>query len=100
MKYNQYNIRANVWLYPGMAGWHFVTIPHDISEDIKNNFGDMKRGWGSLPVIVTIRKTNWKTSIFPVKKTKQYLLPIKVEIRKKEGITTGDSLNLFLEVSF
>lgn len=46
MKYNQYKIHTHVWLYPGMAGWHFATIPQEISEDIKKQFGDLKRGWG------------------------------------------------------
>ncbi|MBI4080555.1 MAG: DUF1905 domain-containing protein [Candidatus Levybacteria bacterium] len=98
MKYNQYEIRNNVWLYPGMAGWHFVSIPQDISEDIKNNFGNRKRGWGSLPVIVTIGKTSWRTSIFPDKKVGGYLLPLKAEVRKKEGIVAEDTVSLLLEI--
>ena len=98
MKYNQHKFKTNVWLYPGMAGWHFVSIPQDVSENIKNNFGDMKRGWGSLPVMVTVGKTSWKTSIFPDKETKGYLLPLKAEVRKKEGIAADDKIELLLEI--
>jgi len=98
MKYNQYKFKSNVWLYPGMAGWHFVSIPQDISEDIKNHFGGMKRGWGSLPVMVTVGTTNWKTSIFPDKKAGGYLLPLKAQMRKKEGIVADDKIELLLEV--
>ena len=98
MKYNQYKIRNKVWLYPGMAGWHFISIPQDISEDIKNNFGDRKRGWGSLPVMVIIGKTSWKTSIFPDKKAGGYLLPIKAEVRKKEEIIADHKITLLLEI--
>ena len=98
MNYNQYKIQTTVWLYPGMAGWHFVTIPQDISDDIKNQFGDMKRGWGSLPVNVTIGKTTWKTSIFPDKKSGGYLLPIKAEVRKKEGVLADNKITLLLEI--
>lgn len=98
MKHNQYKIRASVWLYPGMAGWHFVSIPQDQSKEIKDRFGDMKRGWGSLPVMVTIGKTSWKTSIFPDKKVGAYLLPIKADVRKKEGIASGDSVTFLLEI--
>ncbi len=98
MKYNQYKFKSNVWLYPGMAGWHFVSIPHDVSEDIKKQFGDMKRGWGSIPVLVTIGKTSWKTSIFPDKKTEEYLLPLKAGVRKKEEIEEGDTVTILLEI--
>ena len=98
MKYNQYQINAKIWLYPGKAAWHFVTIPQEISEDIKSLFGDRAKGWGSLPVEVTIGSSVWKTSIFPDKKEGAYLLPLKAEVRKKENIHLGDSLNFLLEI--
>lgn len=98
MKYNQYRVTARVWLYSGDAAWHFVTIPQDISTDIKSLFGDRAKGWGSLPVEVTIGTSFWKTSIFPDKKEGGYVLPLKKEIRKKENILNGDSLNFLLEI--
>ncbi len=55
------------------------------SAEITARFGLMKRGWGSLPVIVAMGKTTWKTSIFPDKKAGAYLLPLKAEVRKKRG---------------
>lgn len=99
MKYNQYTFKTNVWLYPGMAGWHFASVPKDTSDDIKHLFGDRKRGWGSLPVIATIGKTSWKTSIFPDKKTGGYLLPLKADVRKKEGIVADRNISLLIEIS-
>jgi hypothetical protein len=98
MKYNQYAFKTQVWLYPGMAGWHFASVPKDLSEDIRHGFGDRKRGWGSLPVLATIGKTSWKTSIFPDKKSNSYLLPIKAEVRKKEEIKADDVIKLLLEI--
>ena len=98
MKYNQFTMQAKVWLHPGMAGWHFITIPDDMSEEINERFGDKKRGWGSLPVEVTVGTTTWKTSIFPDKKAKAYVLPIKSEVRKKEGIAADISVTLLLEI--
>ncbi len=81
-----------------MAAWHFVTIPETIAADIQNQFGALKRGWGSLPVRVTIGATTWETSIFPDKKTKGYLLPIKKEVRKKENIAADEKVTLILEI--
>ena len=103
-----FKIKSEVWLYPWMAGWHFVSVPKKQSKEIKKMFGAMKRGWGSLPVIVTIGKTNWKTSIFPAsakasagrpdKKAGGYLLPLKADVRKKEKISAGDKITFLLEI--
>ncbi len=91
-------MRAKVWLYHGMAGWHFVTLPKKQSEAIKKTFGAMKRGWGSLPVTVTMGETSWKTSIFPDKKAGAYLLPLKSDVRKKEKVVKGDTIAFLLEI--
>ena len=85
-KNHAYKFTSEVWLYPGMAGWHFISLPKNQSEAIKKKFGANARGWGSLRVSVTIGKTTWKTSIFPDKKSGTYLLPLKADVRKKEGI--------------
>lgn len=98
LKYNQYTCETAVWLYPGPAPWHFITVPKDISEDIKSSFGDRARGWGSLPVEVTIGSITWRTSIFPDKKEGAYILPLKAEVRKKENIKEGDTISLLLEL--
>lgn len=98
MKRTTYKVRASVWLYPGMAGWHFVTIPQKQSDEIRTNFWAKKRGWGSLPVRVTLGKMRWKTSIFPDKKQGCYVLPLKADVRKKEKVKAGGTVNFSLEV--
>jgi len=55
---NKYNFHAKVWLYPGLAAWHFVTVPKKDSGMIKKLFGDIAAGFGSLPVTATIGKTS------------------------------------------
>lgn len=94
-----YKMRAKVWLYPGIAGWHFVTLPKKQSDKIRKMFGAMKRGWGSLPVDVTIGNTNWQTSLFPDKKAGAYLLPLKSDVRKKEKISASDVIHFSIEIS-
>lgn len=93
-----YKVKAKVWLYPGMAGWHFVTLPKNIAKDIDFYFSHAKRGWGSLKVEVNIGKTSWKTSIFPDKSKDSYLLPLKSEVRKKEAIKEGSNITLILTI--
>lgn len=98
MKKNTFKVKAKVWLYPGKAGWHFITVPKKQSDEILSIFGSLKRGWGSLPVKVKLGKTEWQTSIFPHKKSGGYLLPIKSEVRKKEKITQDETIQLTLEI--
>lgn len=99
-KNNNFKIQAEVWLYPSeKAAWHFVTLPKKIADEIKKNFGAKSRGWGSFPVTAKIGKTSWKTSIFPDKRSESYILPLKAEVRKKEGIFQGDRITFFLEIN-
>ncbi len=95
---HRYKMRAKVWLYTGMAGWHFVTLPKKQSAQIRKTFSRMRRGWGSLPVLATIGETSWRTSIFPDNKSQSYLLPLKADVRKKERMEAGDTITCFIEV--
>lgn len=93
-----YTIRAKVWVYTGVAAWYFISIPKKESADIKKNFSNKKRGWGSLPVRVSCGETIWKTSIFPDTKSASYLLPLKASVRKKENIFKNEEVVLKIEI--
>jgi hypothetical protein len=95
---NVFKMKATVWQYPGAGGWHFLTLPQEESEIIKEAFSALKHGWGSLPVTVTIGQTVWKTSIFLDSKSGSYLLPLKAEVRKKEKIGIGDTITFSIEI--
>lgn len=94
----EYKIKAKVWLYPGAAAWHFVSVPKKESKKISQTFEGLTRGFGSLPVMVTIGKTSWKTSIFPDKKTGTYLLPVKADVRKKEKIMVNKQVTFSIKI--
>ena len=93
-----YKMKEKVWIYSGMASWHFVSVSKRISKEIKQLFGVSGRGFGSIRVIVTVGRTSWKASIFPDKKRGIYVLPIKLEVRKKEGISAGKMLSFSIEI--
>lgn len=93
-----YKMRARVWLYPGPAAWHFVTLPKKESTQIRSLFGKSQRGWGSLPVIATVGKTQWKTSIFADKSAGAYVLPLKADVRKKEGIVSDRMIDFEVRI--
>lgn len=94
---DSYKLKAQVWLYPGMAAWHFLTLPKKESDQIKALNGP-RRGWGSVRVKVTLGKTTWKTSIFPDKKAGAYLLPLRAEVRKKEKIQLRNTVSFLIEL--
>ncbi len=89
---------TTVWRYPGKAAWYFASVPKNIADDIKTQFEEYKRGWGSFKVEATIGETTWKTSIFPDKETGGFLLPIKAEIRELNHISADDKIDLLLEI--
>jgi len=90
-----YSFTSKLWFYPGaQAAWHFITVPKKESVDIKTHYGKNARGWGSLPVSVTIGKTTWKTSIFPDRKSGTYVLPVKTEVRRKETLFDEDRVEV------
>lgn len=93
-----FSFSASVVPYTGMAAWRFVTLPHNVSDEINVRYKTKKKGWGSIPVLVTVGKTTWETSIFLDKKSQSYLLPMKQEVRKKEGIMDGDKIELSLSI--
>lgn len=95
---NSFNIKGEIWSYDGPSAWHFLTVPKDISTDIRKLFGEMSPGFGSIPVLVSIGETKWKTSIFFDTKANAYLLPIKADVRKKEKLKIGFVVKLEIEV--
>lgn len=96
---NVFTVRAKVTLWPGaVAAWHFVVLPAKQSAEIKKLFGGKARGWGSLPVNVTLGKTKWRTSIFWDNRSAAYLLPLKLKVRQAEAIAHGDMVKFDLEI--
>lgn len=95
-----YSFKAKVWIYQGGQGsWHFIGVPKELSEKIAaGQKAKVRRGWGSVRVRVLIGKTAWETSIFPDKKSRCYLLPLKAIVRKKEGIFEHDIVEVSLTI--
>jgi hypothetical protein len=98
MSTSTFTITSKLWLYSGAAAWTFITLPQKESAQIKKAYSVLKRGWGSLPVAVKIGKTEWTTSIFPDTKSNAYLLPVKADVRQKEGLRVGDNITFRLRI--
>ena len=77
---------AELWLSPGEAGWHFVTLPGELADDIRAQAPGARRGFGSVRVRATIGATSWETSVFPDTKRESYLLPVKADVRRRDPL--------------
>lgn len=73
-----------------MAAWHYVGLPKEIQEKITAN----KKGtYGMIPIIATIGKTSWETSLLPMGNS-TYFIALKKQIRKKEDVQFQDSITI------
>jgi len=80
------------------GSWHFVTLPQDISKDIKAFTRHRKTGFGSVRVKVKCGETEWLTSVFPSKERDSYILPIKKKVRTAEGLIAGNTAKIQINV--
>lgn len=89
---------SKLWKYSGKSAWYFVTLPQDIANHVK--FTQQRYfGFGTVRLVVKVGESEWKTSLFPDKKSGSYFLPIKAEIRKKESLRAGDDLTLNIRLT-
>lgn len=93
-----YEFDAEIWLHQGDGAWHFLTVPGDVSDDIEARTSHLRRGFGSVRVRVRIGATTWSTSIFPDSKRGAYVLPVKKEVRRAEGIDDGTTVVVGLDL--
>lgn len=77
---------------------HFMSVPAEISGEIRAHAMLVRRGFGSVKVEVTLDDVTWRTSVFPSKDTGGYFLPVKVEVLRKTGFGPGDEVTVELEL--
>jgi hypothetical protein len=75
---------------------HFMSVPADLSGEIKAHAMLVRRGFGSVRVEVTLDEIVWRTSVFPVKSSGGYFLPVKMDVVRKADIAAGDEVTVRL----
>lgn len=93
-----YSFRAELWHYPGEAGWHFLTLPAEVADDLRGEAAAFRRGFGSIKVTAEISGHTWQTSVFPDGKSGSYLLPVKKAVRAAARISAGDEVSVRLAI--
>jgi Domain of unknown function (DUF1905) len=85
----KYTFTAKPWQHSTPGGWHFISLPHELAKEIRENLKWQEEGWGRLKAKAKIEKTEWETAIWFDTKHNTYLLPIKAKVREEINLEIG-----------
>jgi predicted nucleic acid-binding protein len=91
-----WEFEAEVFQWRGPAPYFFVATPAHVDDFLHAHHGELTYGWGVIPAQVRIGDTEVTTSLIP--KDGLYLVPLKVALRRPEGIDDGDRVRVALQV--
>ena len=80
----------------GPAPYHFVAVPEDEADVLRDAAAYVTYGWGMIPVRGRIGGTDFTTSLWP--KDGGYVVPVKDAVRKPERLGLGDEVTVRLTV--
>jgi hypothetical protein len=89
-----YTFSTKMWQHPSPGGWHFVSLPKEMSEEIRENLKWQEEGWGRMKAYGSIGDVKWETAIWFDTKLNTYVLPIKADIRKKTNLKISQLLEM------
>lgn len=89
---------AELWEYQGEDPWVFVTVPEDLATEIRES-GAQRSPFGSIKTSVGVGNSRWETSLFPDRESGSFVLPIKKEIRRAQGLSVGDTARVTIELA-
>lgn len=86
----RFAFEAQVITWRGPSPFFFAPIPEPMSADLRLAARAVSYGWGVIPVEASLGGTTFTTSLFP--RDGGYLLPLKDAVRRKAGVTAGDTI--------
>lgn len=90
-------VTGEVWEWRGPAPYHFVSVPPELCEDVRDAAEVVSYGWGMVPVTLRLGETSWTTSLWP--RDGGYVVPLKDAVRAAEGVELGDVVTVLMEIS-
>ena len=81
-----------------VCGWIFVSLPKELSIEIRDHFKCMEEGWGRMKVTAILGNSEWQTAIWFDTKQDTYLLPLKAKIKKQENVVLDEALQIIIWV--
>lgn len=94
----RFDFTAPLWRWKGDSAWHFVAVPEDAADEIEDLHGGGP-GFGAVRVEAEVGSTTWSTSLFPDSARGTYVLPVKKQVRDREGLVEGDDVHVRLSVA-
>ena len=86
----QLSFQSNIIEWRGPAPFAFAPIPPEHVAPIAQAARLVSYGWGMIPVEAGIGGVRFTSALFP--KDGGYLLPLKDAVRRKAGLTIGDTI--------
>jgi hypothetical protein len=80
----------------GPSPFYFVPVPEVPSKKIKAVAAQLTYGWGVIPVLGKIGKTEFSTALIP--KDGLYYLPVKNAVRFAENLEIGAEVSVSISV--
>lgn len=80
------------------ASRHFITVPKDIADPIRESYKSIKRKGVSLNVQARIGFVTRNTSMFYSKHHQTYIIPIKADIRRQLRIKAQDTIHVDIQI--
>lgn len=88
---------AELFEWRGPAPFYWLAIPDDGCDSIRAEAAAASYGWGAIPVRARIGATEWETSLLP--RDGGYVLPVKIAVRRAEGVVEGDTVVVGMSVA-
>jgi hypothetical protein len=92
----KYQFLTKIWKHSSPGGWHFVSLPKTVSQEIRENCKWQEEGWGRMRATAKIGELKWETAIWFDTKMNTHLLPIKAEIRKKANLEINKKIEVVI----
>ncbi|WP_062525994.1 DUF1905 domain-containing protein [Demequina rhizosphaerae] len=92
-----YRFEATLYAWDARTDtWIFADLPFDVADEIEDAQHGPRRGFGAVKVEVAIGATTWRTSIFPSKERRTFVLPVKRAVLNAESLAPGDTPTIAL----
>lgn len=52
-----------MWQHSAPGGWFFVSLPEEISSEIRENLQWQEEGWGRMKASARVQDITWDTAI-------------------------------------
>jgi len=87
-----FSFEAEIIYWRGPSPYFYAPLPPDCAAEVRRLAKLVTYGWGMIPVDATVGGVGFYTALFP--KDETYLLPLKTAVRKKAGVTAGDTISV------